>query len=614
MANEAFVWGRAGRKLTPDQVAQEREAAALLAQGAMDYSPVAHWSQGLNRVAQGLLAGIDYRMADKAEADIAGVNKDLIASLLGGSAPAPAADTATSIPMTSAADEVSATSPGLNVDPAIRDGIVQTASALGVEPVDLATAISYETAGTFDPTKTGPTTKWGTHRGLIQFGEPQAQQYGVNWDDPIGSQLGENGAVANYLRSTGVKPGMGLLDIYSAINAGGVGRYNASDAAAGGAPGTVRDKVEQQMADHRAKALALLGQGAAPQADTPEAAIEAIAPSAASTLAPALDAPREVASMPVAEAIAATAQAPVQVAQASGANPAIIAALTNPQATPQTQRIAAMLLQQEQEKQQMAEEQRLQAADPLRQLQIRKAQQELERGQPLVNAGDGAVYNPNTNEWLRAPNAAQKPPQVVELFDEATGQPYKATWNAEKGEYERVGGVKARSGMQLTTNPDGTVTLTEGAIGGLPKLTEAEGRNSGFYGRGVESHKILNDLEGEGTSLMNKVAGSIPIAGNYLRSEDAQKYDQAKRDYINAVLRRESGAVISPEEFKNAEQQYFPQPGDGPEVIEQKRRNRETTIQGLKISAGQGAAFAVPSDQAPQKKRLKFNPATGELE
>ena len=51
---------------------------------------------------------------------------------------------------------------------------------------------------------------------------------------------------------------MGLLDIYSAINAGGVGRYNRSDANNGGAPGTVRDKVEQQMAGHRARAMALL--------------------------------------------------------------------------------------------------------------------------------------------------------------------------------------------------------------------------------------------------------------------------------------------------------------------------------------------------------------------
>lgn len=145
------------------------------------------------------------------------------------------------------------------MNPEIRDGILSTAWAIGADPVDLATALSYETGGTFNPTITGPTTQWGTHRGLLQFGEPQAVQYGVDWSNPVQSQLGPNGAVANYLVDNGFKPGMGLLDLYSTINAGAPGRYNASDANNGGAPGSVRDKVLGQMAGHREKALALLG-------------------------------------------------------------------------------------------------------------------------------------------------------------------------------------------------------------------------------------------------------------------------------------------------------------------------------------------------------------------
>ncbi len=141
---------------------------------------------------------------------------------------------------------------------ALARGILNTAQSLGMDPIDLATIISYETGGTFNPTQAGPTTQWGQHKGLIQFGEPQARQYGVDWNDPLGSQLGENGAVARYFRSAGFEPGMGILDAYSAVNAGRVGRYNASDANNGGAPGTVRDKVEQQMGGHRAKAEALL--------------------------------------------------------------------------------------------------------------------------------------------------------------------------------------------------------------------------------------------------------------------------------------------------------------------------------------------------------------------
>ena len=148
----------------------------------------------------------------------------------------------------------------------IRQGIIETANALGMDPGVLATIISYETAGTFDPTKRGPTTKWGQHRGLIQFGEPQAKQYGVDWNDPMGSQLGPDGAIVKYFLASGWKPGMSELDAYSVVNAGGPGRYNASDTAAGGAPGTVKDKVETQFGPHRDKAYALLGGEYTPQA------------------------------------------------------------------------------------------------------------------------------------------------------------------------------------------------------------------------------------------------------------------------------------------------------------------------------------------------------------
>ena len=160
------------------------------------------------------------------------------------------------------------TQPQTGQAPDMRTGIQQTALALGIDPLDLATAISYETGGTFDPTKGGPTTQYGRHRGLIQFGEPQAKKYGVDWNNPVGSQLGPDGAIAKYLRDAGVKPGMGLMDIYSAINAGSVGRYGASDANNGGAPGTVADKVNS-MTEHKAKAAAFLGGSYAPGKQTP---------------------------------------------------------------------------------------------------------------------------------------------------------------------------------------------------------------------------------------------------------------------------------------------------------------------------------------------------------
>lgn len=134
----------------------------------------------------------------------------------------------------------------------IAQGIIDTAHAIGADPLDLATAISFETGGTFDPRKAGGVTKYGRMRGLIQFGEPQAKQYGVDWSNPVGSQLGPNGAVAKYMKASGFKPGMGMGDLYSTINAGGPGRHGAMDNGS-----SVAQKVAG-MGAHRKKAEALL--------------------------------------------------------------------------------------------------------------------------------------------------------------------------------------------------------------------------------------------------------------------------------------------------------------------------------------------------------------------
>lgn len=141
-------------------------------------------------------------------------------------------------------------------DEELRLAIIKHAQRIGANPVDFANVISYETGGTFDPWKAGPTTKWGQHVGFIQMGGPQRQKYGYTEGKSIDELVG---ASADYLVDNGYQKGMGLLDMYSTINAGAPGKYSASDASNGGAPGTVADKVNTMMGEHRQKAAAFLG-------------------------------------------------------------------------------------------------------------------------------------------------------------------------------------------------------------------------------------------------------------------------------------------------------------------------------------------------------------------
>lgn len=177
----------------------------------------------------------------------------------------------------------------------------------------------------------------------------------------------------------------------------------------------------------------------------------------------------------------------------------------------------------------------------------------------------------------------------------------------------------------------GTETQPVNPYAPTAKLTEGEAKDRAYLNRMIPSHKIITDLENinEGaTGFIGGVAASTPrvrdsAAFNLAASKDRQKVLQAQRDFVNAILRRESGAVISQSEFDNAQRQYFPMPGDSPEVIAQKRQNRMLAIEGMMQGAGRG--YKPPADYVgtkgpaepgvqTEKKRLKFNPQTGELE
>lgn len=137
----------------------------------------------------------------------------------------------------------------------LSDAIKSVSAAHDWNPLDLATVMSYETGGTFNPWQLGPTTASGQHIGLIQWGAPERAKYGITKAMPIAQQVA---AVGQFLTDRGVKNGDGILPIYAAINAGNAKNIHASDADNGGAPGTVLDKVMTQMGDHRANAARML--------------------------------------------------------------------------------------------------------------------------------------------------------------------------------------------------------------------------------------------------------------------------------------------------------------------------------------------------------------------
>jgi hypothetical protein len=124
------------------------------------------------------------------------------------------------------------------------------------------------------------------------------------------------------------------------------------------------------------------------------------------------------------------------------------------------------------------------------------------------------------------------------------------------------------------------------------KMNESQSKYALYTSRMLNAEKVLREpkVESAAQSTTQRIAAGMWGAGKLYNpnSVEFQKFDQAKRDFINATLRRESGAVISDAEFENAEKQYFPAPGDSKEVLAQKRTNRMTAIKGNGAGAGAG--------------------------
>lgn len=115
-------------------------------------------------------------------------------------------------------------------------------------------------------------------------------------------------------------------------------------------------------------------------------------------------------------------------------------------------------------------------------------------------------------------------------------------------------------------------------------LNDAQSKALLFGSRMRAANEVLDSLAQAGTttSIPGSRAGyGVGPVITAFSSAQKQQLDQAKRDFVNAVLRRESGAVISDSEFDNADKQYFPQIGDSKQVIEQKRKNRQLAMDGI---------------------------------
>lgn len=145
-------------------------------------------------------------------------------------------------------------------------------------------------------------------------------------------------------------------------------------------------------------------------------------------------------------------------------------------------------------------------------------------------------------------------------------------------------------------NPTGAAVTPAGYTPKVEKPSDEQLKTGGFVERMQFADKYISAIEkkgyspGAGEASVQGLRG-VPVIGGILGGTaatlqgwvepQAAEYKNAKKAWIRAKLRKESGAVIGAEEEADEDRTFFPQPGDPLTVVAQKaalRKNTEQTM------------------------------------
>lgn len=189
-------------------------------------------------------------------------------------------------------------------------------------------------------------------------------------------------------------------------------------------------------------------------------------------------------------------------------------------------------------------------------------------------------------------------PQIIEVFDQATGRAQKGYMDQNQT-FVPVGGVQAptKSNGVVVRGPDGSLVQVGGDT---PALTEGQSKDTVYSTR---AKGALTTLDQYAPALMDRydrakemVPGGL---GREYQNTEYQLAQQAGDEFLQAILRKDTGAAITPGEQSLYGVTYLPQPGDKPDLLAQKQQSRARAV--AAIEAGMPASAIVAQEIALRK-------------
>lgn len=132
-----------------------------------------------------------------------------------------------------------------------------------------------------------------------------------------------------------------------------------------------------------------------------------------------------------------------------------------------------------------------------------------------------------------------------------------------------------------------------------PKLDQNQYAAADAAHRVENSLEIFKKLEGDGfdpTSSKYRGHGKLPAE---IQSKDYQQFKQAGKEILASILRKESGAAITEDEWDEYAILYLPMPGESSEVKQQKMQGIQQRLNSFKAQGG--AAYRQIGKVRPQR-------------
>ena len=218
---------------------------------------------------------------------------------------------------------------------------------------------------------------------------------------------------------------------------------------------------------------------------------------------------------------------------------------------------------------------------------------------PALMGSAMAGMTPKTAPETIAPPAPRAPANTDLFTDDLLGE----------ADQRRSLTQQQKAGIALVMKEKGKAVdfLTEKG----EKLTETQTKDASYAERMLRAEAGLREVvpaNAKGEFLKYDPTSSIYRFlpdWNVTNSPEWQKYTRNAREGVAAILRKDTGAAVTPEEWAWYFPMYYPQPGDSAAVVADKQRARIAVARGLRNASGPAFDQMFPRFNEQLRARLE---------